>query len=226
MKTGPDISRIAALIGDPARANILTALMAGKALTASELGAEAGVGLPTASAHLAKLGEGGLIAVEKQGRHRYFRLAGPEVARLIEALMGFAAGQGLSRVRTGPQEASLREARLCYNHLAGRRGVQIYGFLQERGLIAGQEVVELTAAGVGFMAEFGIDLAALGRSRVPLCRSCLDWSERRHHLAGSLGRALLAEMETRGWLRRDKASRAVLFSPQGAQAFDRVFAPR
>jgi DNA-binding transcriptional ArsR family regulator len=223
MKEGPDISRIAALIGDPGRANILTALMAGKALTASELAEEAGVSLPTASGHLAKLAEGGLITGDKQGRHRYFRLAGPEAAQLLEALMGYASGQGFLRLRTGPKDQALREARVCYNHLAGRSGVQMFDFLRKSGFVTEGEMVEMTAAGAQFVTQFGVDLVRLQQGRGAMCLCCLDWSERRSHLAGSLGRALLAAMEAKNWLRREPASRALSFSPAGVGQFAAVF---
>ncbi|MEO0960637.1 MAG: winged helix-turn-helix domain-containing protein, partial [Pseudomonadota bacterium] len=122
MKAGPDIAHIAALIGDPARANMLTALMSGKALTVSELAEEAGVTIQTASSHLSKLDEGGLLRPRKQGRHKYFTLASDDVAHVLEGLMGLAAGSGYLRKRTGPRDAELRRARVCYNHLAGDMG--------------------------------------------------------------------------------------------------------
>lgn len=133
MKDGPDISRVAALIGDPARANMLTALISGMALTASELAAEAGVTLQTASAHLSKLEAGGLISLRREGRHKYFRLAGDEVAHVLEALMGLAAGTGALRTRPGPRDPEMRKARVCYNHLAGDMGTQMYDALLARG---------------------------------------------------------------------------------------------
>ena len=221
MKEGPDIAALAALIGDPGRANILTALMDGHALTASELAEEAGVALSTASGHLSRLVDGGLLVVRKQGRHKYFALAGPEVAGVLEGLMGLAA-RGPSRTRPGPRDAALREARVCYNHLAGARGVQMFESLKGRGFVTGTEELTLTGAGHAFVTGLGVDLAALDPRRVP-CRACLDWSERRTHLAGSLGRALLALFEGQGWLRRDAGSRAVLFAPRGRQAFDAAF---
>jgi len=224
MKEGPDIARIAALIGDPARANILTALMSGKALTASELAAEAGVGLPTASSHLRKLEEGGLIAQRKSGRHRYFTLSGDEVARVLEALMGLAAGHGHLRSRTGPKDDALRRARVCYNHLAGEMGVEMYQAMRARGFVAGEDdTLALTDAGRRFVADLGVDLAALPRSRAPLCRECLDWSARQSHLAGQLGRALLAQFIANDWARRAAGSRAVLFTPRGETAFAQAF---
>ncbi len=224
MKEGPDIARIAALIGEPARANMLTALMSGKALTATELAGEAGVTLQTASGHLAKLRDGDLVQVRKQGRHKYFALAHADVATTLEALMGLAAGQGALRTRTGPKDAAMRQARVCYNHLAGQMGVQMFGSLLQRGLIWQEgEALGLTEAGKGFVCDFGVDVDGLSMARAPLCRSCLDWSERRTHLAGSLGRAMLARMETLDWVRRDRDSRALLFTSRGSAAFSRAF---
>lgn len=224
MKEGPDISQIAALIGDPARANILTALMDGRALSASELAVEAGVGISTASSHLGKLTQGGLLVPRKQGRHKYFALADGDVAAVLEALMGLAAGQGGTRMRVGPKDPTLRQARVCYNHLAGRLGVQMFASLGVRGyVLEDAEQVSLTLEGEGFVADFGVDLAMLKSARVPLCRSCLDWSERRTHLAGSLGRAMLERMETLGWMRRDPKNRAIHITPKGHIAFAKAF---
>lgn len=224
MKDGPDISRVAALIGEPARANMLSALMSGKALTASELAGEAGVTLQTASGHLSKLEAGGLIAPRREGRHKYFRLASDDVAGVLEALMGLAAGTGALRTRPGPRDPEMRRARVCYNHLAGDRGTQMYDALMKRGVLVHRgAALELTAQGRGFVEEFGIDLAALPKSRAPMCRDCLDWSERRSHLAGQLGRAMLARIEDMGWARRVKGTRVVRFTPQGDAAFARAF---
>lgn len=222
MKEGPDISRLAALIGDPARANILTALMSGKALTATELAGEAGVTLQTASGHLSKLLGGDLLQVRKQGRHKYFSLANAQVAATLESLMGLAAGQ--LQQRTGPKDAQLRHARVCYNHLAGHLGVQMFDSLQASGFLTETEgVLALTPAGRAFLTEFGVDLDRLEAARAPLCRSCLDWSERRTHLAGSLGRSILARMEALTWVKRDTQSRALLFSKAGAAGFAERF---
>ncbi|MEO1090129.1 MAG: winged helix-turn-helix domain-containing protein [Pseudomonadota bacterium] len=224
MKEGPDIARIAALIGDPARANMLTALMSGKALTASELASEAGVTLPTASAHLAKLHDGGLLRPRKQGRHKYFSLASDDVARALEGLMGLAAASGHLRSRTGPKDPALRRARVCYDHLAGDMGIQLFDSLvQRRFLQMGPEALELSDTGRAFVAELGIDVAGLAARKAPLCRECLDWSERRSHLAGSLGRALLSRFEASGWARRGPGTRAVRFTGAGATAFERAF---
>ncbi len=224
MKEGPDISRIAALIGDPARANILTALMAGKALTATELAGEAGVTVQTASAHLAKLEAAEMIACRKSGRHKYFTLGGDDVGHALEALMGLAAGAGHLRTRTGPKDAALREARVCYNHLAGAKGIALYQGLLARGVIAeaGDDVV-LAASGAAFLADFGVDVDNLRRAKAPLCRSCLDWSARQTHLAGSVGRALLARMIALGWAVRVEGTRVVRFTPAGEAGFASTF---
>ena len=224
MKEGPDISRIAALIGDPARANILTALMAGKALTATELASEAGVTLQTASGHLSKLEAAQMISCRKSGRHKYFALGGDDVGHALEALMGLAAGSGHLRTRTGPKDAALREARVCYNHLAGAKGVALYQGLLKRGVIseAGEEIA-LSRDGHVFLTDFGIDIAGLQKSKTPLCRSCLDWSARQTHLAGSVGRALLARMIELGWAERKKGTRVVRFNPAGEKALNETF---
>ena len=148
MKEGPDIAHTAALIGDPARANMLTTLMSGKALTVSELAEEAGVTIQTASSHLSKLDEGGLLRPRKQGRHKYFALASDEVAHVLEGLMGLAATSGYMRKRTGPRDAALRQARVCYNHLAGGMGTQLFDSLMAQGhLVLDGEELKLTEAG-------------------------------------------------------------------------------
>ena len=162
MKDGPNIVGIAALIGDHARADVLTALMADRALTATELAAIAGVTKQTISAHLAKLVEAGLLAVESQGRHRYFRLADHDVAHLLESLMGVAFRTGAVRTRASPREPALRKARVCYDHLAGEAGVRIYeNLLKRRALVPGADGLELTAAGQRFLRKLGIDTPAL-----------------------------------------------------------------
>jgi DNA-binding transcriptional ArsR family regulator len=224
MKEGPDIVRIAALIGDPARANMLIALMSGKALTATELATEAGVTAQTASSHLARLHEGGLLQPRKQGRHKYFSLASIEVADVLEALMGLAAGAGHLRSRTGPKDEALRQARICYNHLAGDMGVRMYDSLLAQGfLVFGNSGLRLTEAGRDFVARCGIDVGSLAAGRSVLCRECLDWSERRSHLAGSLGRGFFARFVELGWARVDTATRIVAFSSFGLREFNALF---
>jgi DNA-binding transcriptional ArsR family regulator len=227
MKAGPDIAMVAALVGDPARANILTALMSGRALTASELAQEAGVTPQTASSHLGKLEAGGLIEPEKQGRHRYYRLTGSDVAGVLEGLAGLAARAGHLRVRTGPKDPALRRARVCYDHLAGDLGVQMLDSMKKQRLIRQhKQAIELTASGERFMAKaLQIDAGSLAHPRRPLCKACLDWSERRHHLAGTLGAAMMTRFAELKWAARDPApgSRIVNFTLNGEKQFAALF---
>ena len=223
MKEGPDIALLGSLIGDPARANILTALMSGKALTATELASEAGVTVQTASSHLKKLQEAHLLRQRKQGRHRYFTLADDDVGSVLEAMMGLAARRGLLRTRTGPRDEALRKGRVCYNHLAGDLGVAMYDGMVKKGYLAERDdTVILTLDGEEFASQFGIDLTILSKSRRPMCKSCLDWSSRRTHLAGSLGTAFLNEFYKLNWASRVNGSRVVKFTSRGErQLLDR-----
>ena len=224
MKVGPDIAIIGALVGDPARANMLTALLAGQALTAGELAREAGVTAQTASSHLSRLEAGGLLTQRKQGRHRYYALSGEDVAGVLEALMGLAARTGHTRVRTGPKEPALRRARVCYDHLAGELAVSMLAHLVARGfIIEGEDVLTLTPTGEVFMQALGLDVPALALSRRPLCKGCLDWSVRRTHLAGALGAALLDRFYALGWASREAGTRLVSFTPRGLDAFREIF---
>ncbi|HYD80460.1 MAG TPA: winged helix-turn-helix domain-containing protein [Paucimonas sp.] len=226
MKDGPNIVNIAALIGDHARAEVLTSLMGGHALTATELAERANVTKQTISGHLAKLVDAGLLAVEAQGRHRYFRLADDDVAHLLESLMGVAFRAGAVRLRGSPREPALRKARVCYDHLAGELGVFVFDSLRERRALAlGEDSLELTAAGRALFGELGIDVDQLRSQRRAFCRTCLDWSERRHHLAGALGASLLAQVIKLGWARRDRESRVVHFTPAGERALRQAFHP-
>lgn len=225
MKDGPSIVRVAALIGDHARAEVLTALLADRALTATELAGIAGVTKQTISAHLAKLRGAGLVSVEHQGRHRYFRLADHDVAQLLESLMGVAFRTGAVRLRSSPREPALRKARVCYDHLAGELGVLAFeALLARRVFKSDTNGLTLTNAGADWFTELGIDAAAAASKRRAFCRPCLDWGERRHHLGGALGTALLARLFELGWARRAKDSRIVSFTPEGELAFRALFA--
>ncbi len=220
MKAGPAIAPVAALAGDPARANMLAALMAGQALTASELAAEAGVTLATASSHLSKLESGGLVTALRQGRHRYFRLADAEVAAMLEKMMEVAARAGHMRTRPGPSDPAMRQARVCYDHLAGEFGVALYDFLTASGCIKVESgAPQLTRSGERFLLDFGIPLEDLKSQRRPLCKACLDWSMRRHHLAGSVGASVLSRIYALRWAAPAKEGRAVLFSRNGRDKF-------
>lgn len=222
--SGNTLAAVAAAIGDPARANMLSALMDGRALTAGELAWHAGVSASTASGHLAKLADARLIAPERQGRHRYHRLASTHVAEAIEALMALAAAGPQRHRPTGPRDEAMRAARTCYDHLAGRLGTGLADALQERGhLRLADGAGEVTPAGSRFLAGFGIDLATGAMARRPLCRTCLDWSERRPHLAGWLGAALCARSFELGWIVRAKESRTVAITAAGRPGFGETF---
>jgi DNA-binding transcriptional ArsR family regulator len=227
MKAGPDIAMVASLVGDPARANMLTALLSGRALTASELSQEAGITPQTASSHLSKLEAGGLIEQEKQGRHRYYRLADPDVGGVLEGLAALAARAGHMRVRTGPKDPALRRARVCYDHLAGDLGVQMLDSLRQQKLVRqNKHDIELTTEGARFLeSALQIDADTLAHPRRPVCKACLDWSERRHHLAGTLGAALLQRFTELKWAARDPTpgSRVVQFTRQGEKRFAALF---
>jgi len=227
MKGSPNIARAAALIGDVARASMLTALMSGKALTASELAHEAGITLQTASSHLRKLEDGGLLKMRKQGRNKYFELAGEDVALVLEGLMGLVAGNQPLKTKPGPTDVALRRSRVCYNHLAGDMGIQLYdSLIANQYLTVHEDQLALSRKGHAFVAEFGINIEELQTGRSALCRECLDWSERRSHLAGSLGRAFLTRFETLRWAKRKEGTRLVTFSRKGEASFNALFPTR
>lgn len=216
---GPYLAGIANLMGDPARANMLHALMDGRALTAKELAYLAGVAPQTASGHLAKLMQGGLLAVAVQGRHRYFRLAGPEVAAALEGLMVLAGIEPSRRRLPSRVGAELSAARTCYDHFAGRLGIGIHDALVSGGHLAVAEGgYGLTDSGEAIFAALGIAKGQAGRSRRASLRPCLDWSERKPHLAGSLAAALACRCFETGWVERRKDSRAVRLTEQGRAA--------
>jgi DNA-binding transcriptional ArsR family regulator len=223
-QTGPDIVRIAALIGERARAQALVALMSGRALTATELASVAGVTKATMSAHLAKLRAARLVCVTAQGRHRYFRLVSADVAHLIENLMGVAF-RAHADVQVGPSDPALRKARVCYDHLAGELGVLVYERLTRNGALQLAEgELQLSETGVELFTQLGVDVEGLRRGRRVLCRSCLDWSERRTHLAGALGAALLQRVVALRWARVRPGQRIVRFTPTGERALKRALA--
>lgn len=225
------IAEIAAAIGDPARAGMLIALMDGRALTAAELARAAGVTAQTASSHLARLTDAGMLVVERQGRHRYHRLASPGVAQMVEGIMAVAPGSGRPAprpLRTGPGDQALRRVRTCYDHLAGRLAVAMGDRMAACGQIDwSPDGGVLTPGGAAFLRGIGVDLDAAaarnGRGRI-FCRPCLDWSERRPHVAGVVGAALRAACFAQGWLRPVAGSRAVEVTPPGRRALDRAFA--
>jgi DNA-binding transcriptional ArsR family regulator len=222
------LAEVAALLGDTARANMVLALIDGRALTARELSDCAGVSAPTGSSHLAKLVAAGLLLVERQGRHRYHRLASSDVAHMVEAMLNVAqAGRETvwrRPVRVGPGDVALRNARTCYDHLAGRLAVDLAERLDAQGLVrfAGDSAT-LSGDGSRFLAEFGVDLTNARSGRRPLCRPCLDWSERRPHLAGAVGAALMRRVFELGWARRLEDTRAIAITVAGETGFRAVF---
>lgn len=224
MIEGPYIAEAAALIGDPSRATMLSAMMDGRALTATELAHASGITPQTASGHLARLAEAKLIAVEKQGRHRYYRLANEHVAQVLESLAVLAV-HGAPRHRpTGPRDDAMKMARTCYDHLAGKLGVALTQALLERGVIVEKpEAFEITRSGRDRLSDFGIDVDAIEKSRRAHASRCLDWSERTPHLGGALGAAVLGEIESRKWISRKKGSRAVSITPLGSVELKKVF---
>ena len=229
MLTTSGLAEAASLIGDPARANMLTALIDGRALTAAELARAAGVTPQTASGHLAKLTSVGWLAVERQGRHRYHRLASPAVAHMLESIMSVAADTG-ARGRTvvvGPRDKAMRFARTCYDHLAGQVAVAMADRMVERGHVdLSPDGGVVSGEGAAFLRELGVDLdaaqARAGRGGL-FCRPCLDWSERRPHIAGAVGAAICRTCFERNWVRRREATRAVTVTPAGEVALRRAF---
>ena len=228
MVTTSSLAEVASLVGEPARAAMLQAMMDGRALTATELAFVANITPQTASSHLSQLCVSGLVSVLQQGRYRYHRLATPQVAQLLESLMLVAAGTLTPRTRTGPRDMSLRTARTCYDHIAGQLGVGIADAMKYQGLVEiDDDAGMLTARGDAFLARHGIDLdRSAGKRRttaLPLCRLCLDWSERRPHLSGRLGAELCSHSLALGWIRKRQGSRALDVTPEGRRVFRDIF---
>jgi len=218
------MAEVAALVGDPARANILEALMGGRALTAGELVHATGVSPQTTSGHLGKLAEGRLITYVKQGHHRYYRIATPRVAEMLEGIMAVVADTPARYRPASKLDDAMRAARTCYDHFAGRLGVRLSDALCERGYIAlADDGGEVTDSGVVFLREFGVDLAAARSHRRIFCRPCLDWTERRPHLGGSIGAALAQRCFDLGWIERMREGRAVVITPRGRRGLREVF---
>jgi DNA-binding transcriptional ArsR family regulator len=214
------MASVAALLGDPARANILAALMDGRALTAKELAFAAHVSPQTASGHLARLTDASLLAAEKQGRHRYFRLASPLVGQMVESVMAVAGPESTTPTTWRGGEA-LRTARTCYDHLAGRLGVALADALTESEHVAlSHDGGEVTDRGHAFLCDFGAEPAPGKRI---FCRPCLDWSERRSHIAGRLGAALATRCMDLKWIERQRDSRAVTITAAGMRGFAETF---
>jgi DNA-binding transcriptional ArsR family regulator len=233
-----DLAPVASLVGEPARARILLALIDGRALPATRLATEAGVAKATASEHLGRLVDGGLLAVEQYGRHRYYRLARPEIAEVLERLAAIAPRNEVKSLRDDTRARALRNARMCYDHLAGRLGVALLGAFLERGVLEGHDgsfrpgldalsapgrdvVYDLTDDGRKVLHELGVETDGFGRRAA--IRHCVDWSEQRHHLAGGLGAAVAARLLDLGWIERTEAARVVRVTPEGERALANDF---
>jgi DNA-binding transcriptional ArsR family regulator len=221
-------AEIGALVGDPARANMLEALMDRRALTAKELAALAGITPQTASGHLSKLLTAGLIIMEQHGRHHYHSLASAEVARMLEGMQQVASTQNIKHagrtIRTGPRDAAMRVARGCYDHMAGTLAVSMTDAMLRRGQIEFDgDGGNVTDKGKSFLEKFGVDIAAATQSKRVFCRPCLDWSERRFHLAGAVGAALMHRTLELKWVKRQVSTRALAITRAGHDGFRKTF---
>ncbi len=223
-----DIAPVAALMADPARAAMLGALLSGPPLSAGELSQVAGVSAATASAHLARLLDGGLVAVTRQGRHRYYRLAGHEVATVLEVIAQISPVRPVRTLRQSREAAALAQARTCYDHLAGRAGVELLDALIRKGFLNGDgtgpsSTYEVTPAGAQILQAFGVDIAELRRSRRRFAGACLDWTQRRPHLNGALGAAVTGRLLQQGWIERGSFRRAIQVTNAGRDGLAATF---
>jgi len=224
MIKGAIIAEVAALVGDPTRATMLSALVDGRAMSANELALAARITPQTASTHLGRLTKAGLLAVDRNGRHRYFRLATPKVAEMIEGIVAVALENRPRFSPVSPQARAVDAARICYDHLAGRLSVDLTDALIARDFIVIHDGgAAITTAGARFFSEFGIPLPARRSARHPACRLCLDWTERRPHIAGSLGAAITQRFFDLGWIERMRRSHAVIVTPLGRRRLEETF---
>ncbi len=225
MSNAPQMAEVAALVGDPARANILCALLGGRALTATELAFAAGVSPQTTSGHLGKLLAARLLVLMKQGRHRYYRLAGPHVGQMLESIMNVAL-TGPPRFQPKSRlDETLRHARTCYDHIAGVLGVGLAERLIEREfVILGDEAGEVTPSGTDFLSKLGVDLSGARAKRRVFCRPCVDWTERRSHIGGAVGAALATRCFELKWIEPVRDSRALTITPAGRRGLMEIFA--
>lgn len=225
MKTASNVAQIASLVSDPSRAAMLTVLMDGRFHAAGELAYMAGIQPQTASFHLAKMVQADVVAVEKQGRHRYYGITNQDVAQVMESLLSIAPPAEIRSLRQSAEDQALRYARTCYDHLAGSLGVQLTHTLLSTGVLCEQqEGFALTEHGEKVMADLNIDVIRARKKRRSFSHKCLDWSERRHHLAGALGKAMLERLLELDWVRRHPSSRAITVTSEGERGFQEMFA--
>jgi len=224
MSNAPQIAEVAALVGDPARANMLVALLSGRALTATELAYAAGVSPPTTSGHLGKLFAARLVMLMKQGRHRYYRLAGPHVAHMLESIMHVAIDGPPRYQPRSKADDQMRRARTCYDHIAGALGVDLAdSMIAHDFVVLGDEAGEVTPAGTKFLTRLGVDLAAARAKRRVFCRPCLDWTERRPHIGGAVGAAVAKRCFDLKWIEQVRNSRALAITPAGHRGLVEAF---
>lgn len=224
MSINPNMAEVASLLGETSRATMLASLMDGRYHTASELAYMANIKPQTASFHLAKLVEGNLLIVEKQGRHRYFQLANEDIAQFLETFLAISPPPEIRSLKQSSQMKLLQEARTCYDHLAGKLGVHLTESMVDSGYLQKeQNEYVVTSEGVAFFTQFGLDLKNLKRKRRSFCHACLDWSERRHHLAGALGHGLLIHFLESEWITRVPTIRAIKVTEKGRKGFKQVF---
>ncbi|HEX2281001.1 MAG TPA: helix-turn-helix domain-containing protein [Thermomicrobiales bacterium] len=220
----PGVATVGTLIGQPARAQMLLLMLDGRGRTATELAESAGVTRSTASFHLAQLVDGRLVRVDRQGRHRYFRLAGPEIASLLKTMLAVSGAPAHSEKRFGPRPTTMRRARMCYDHMAGELGIGVTdGLIRSGALIESGDDFQLTPAGARQLTDFGIDVAATRQKKRHFARTCIDWSERRPHLAGALGAAIAHRIFELNWARREPGGRTVYVTQAGQQGLSDVF---
>ncbi|OBA05294.1 transcriptional regulator [Paenibacillus polymyxa] len=224
MSTKSNVAMIASLVSEPSRAAILTALLDGRFHTASELAHMAGIKPQTASFHLAKMTESQVVTVEKQGRHRYYGIQDPEVAQVMESLLSIAPRVPIQSFKQASENEAIRLARTCYDHIAGHLGVQIMSFFMQKGILSeDQDGLHITQQGESFFADFQINLKNTRQKRRSFSHKCLDWSERRHHLAGALGKALLDRLFELHWIEHLPTTRAIRITAEGKRGFKEVF---
>ncbi|MDP1512442.1 winged helix-turn-helix domain-containing protein [Paenibacillus sp. CMAA1739] len=224
MSTKSNVAMIASLVSEPSRAAILTALLDGRFHTASELAHMAGIKPQTASFHLAKMTEAQVVTVEKQGRHRYYGIQDPEVAQVMESLLSIAPPVPIKSFKQASENEAIRLARTCYDHIAGHLGVQIMSFFIQKGILSeDQDGLHITQQGEIFFADFQINLKNTRQKRRSFSHKCLDWSERRHHLAGALGKALLDRLFELHWIEHLPTTRAIRITADGKRGFKEVF---
>jgi DNA-binding transcriptional ArsR family regulator len=222
------ISSLGSLLADPGRSAILLALLEGRALPAGELARAAAVSAQSASAHLAKLSRGGLITMQRDGRCRYYKLAGPRVANALEALGAISTVRPMAEYTAAKADQSMLLARSCYDHLAGRVGVALTEMMQKQRIIVteGERDYRVTTRGAAWLSELGIEMESLNKSKRNVARRCLDWTERRPHVAGALGAALMQHFLAEGWLARMRESRALRVTQKGRQSLIQLGVPK